>query len=62
MQYELILEALEIGLDCAIEFANKYHESMQGYRPHDHDMVDADVKIIQSAIDELKKCTGQTSN
>jgi hypothetical protein len=47
---DLLLNALEIGLDCAEEVAQTTHQSLAGYKPHRHAAVDADVETIKSAI------------
>jgi hypothetical protein len=45
-----ILEALQIGLECAQEVAERFHIDMAGYRKELHDAVDADTRKIESAI------------
>jgi hypothetical protein len=42
--------ALEIGLGCAQEVANRTHAEYKGYKPHRHASVDADVKTIEDAL------------
>ena len=50
---QLILDALQIGLESAQGEASEYHRTMSGYRQYRHDAMDADVEIIKSAIDAL---------
>lgn len=45
-----ILEALQIGLECAQEVADNYHTSMAGCRPAQHEAFDADVRKIETAL------------
>ena len=52
-----LLEALEIGRDAAYCEAQEYHASMMGYRQRDHDRLDANVKIIDEAIELLSRIT-----
>jgi hypothetical protein len=47
---QLILEALQIGLEAAQEEAGHYHQNMAGYRLNRHDALDADVEKIKTAI------------
>jgi hypothetical protein len=47
---EKIIEALELGAECALEVANDYHERMAGYKQQRHDQLDADVRQIKDAI------------
>jgi hypothetical protein len=47
---QLILEALQIGLESAQEEAGHYHQTMAGYRQYRHDALDADVEKIKTAI------------
>ena len=46
-----ILLALNIGRDCAYEAACDYHEKMKGYRRKEHELLDADVALIDRAIE-----------
>jgi chromosome segregation ATPase len=48
------LEALDVGLGAAEEVAERTHQELAGYMPHIHDQVDADVRIIDSAIAALR--------
>ena len=47
----LLLEALQIGRECAYEAACEYHEKMKGYRRVEHELMDADVALIDRAIE-----------
>jgi hypothetical protein len=47
---EQILEALEIGLDCAIAEANDVHTRLAGYKPEKHAHADENVRKIEAAI------------
>lgn len=48
-----VLAALQIGLDAAEEVAERYHQEMQGYRPHVHAMLDNNVLLIKARIEAL---------
>ena len=52
---KLILEALLIGRDATYDQACEYHEKMKGYRRKEHDLMDADVAIIDRAIELVKE-------
>ncbi len=49
-----VLDALEIGLDCAINKAEDTHDSYKGYYPERHAQVDRDVADIKATIGALK--------
>lgn len=50
IQIEKIKSALELGLDLARQEAAYVHEAYDGYMPHRHLEVDADVCEIEDAI------------
>ena len=45
-----IKEALEIGLDCARDFANHVHDAYSGYMPEYHKQAADNVQKIKSAL------------
>jgi hypothetical protein len=48
--YGQLIEALEVGLDAAVEVAQDYHHKMKGYRLDEHDRLDQDVAIIATVL------------
>lgn len=51
---ELLLEALRIGRDATYDQACEYHEKMKGYRRKEHELMDADVAIMDKAIELME--------
>ena len=49
-QGDALIEALEIGLECAQQVAAEYHEAYKGHRPDTHAALDADVEKIKAAL------------
>lgn len=49
-----VLEALQIGRDCAYEHAQHFHASMAGFKPKEHEQVDNDVTQINEVIVAIK--------
>ena len=45
-----LIEALEIGLECAQQVAAEYHEAYKGHRPDTHAALDADVEKVKAAL------------
>lgn len=51
---DALMEALEIGLDCAQDVAAETHAKYAGYKPHRHKYVDECVQKIEAVIAAFK--------
>ena len=60
-QMKVVLEALSIGHDCAIEVASDVHEKYRGYKHERHVAVDKDVVDIIAAIRILQAALAEPS-
>lgn len=52
-----LIEALQIGLECAVNVAANVHEEWRGHRPELHAEADADVAKVRAVIESLKAAT-----
>lgn len=53
-----IYDALEIGYGAASAEAAEYHESMKGYFPNKHELLDAEADLISAAMSVLGELIG----
>jgi hypothetical protein len=51
---QMVLDALETGLDCARDKAENIHESYKGYFPERHAQADKDVANIEEGINAIR--------
>ena len=56
------LDALILGHEYAAEQAVFFHESMEGYRKKEHELIDNDVIMIGRVINDIKELINDKRN